>query len=244
MALGSKDGTINGLPMDSRFLKIMNITIGVGIMTIVNAHMMGWIEQNASLYEEGESPILVLVNKLLKFLRIKNITSRLISWVYILISTIICFTLFGFISIYGWKGGGDHYGSASSLYDFCNIIVNYTSSLMFGMLALAIIYCLINRFTKRVKVKKDKFFVPAAIITSVVLIPGILFQFITGIVNSTGYNDASSSDAIVSLVVFILILFISIALALIEIRYWDRNKHKHLADDTEMESTAEANNQF
>ena len=221
----------------------MNITIGVGIMTIVNAHMMGCIEQNASLYEEGESPVLVWVKKLLKFFKLKNIGSRLIAWVYILISTIICFTLFGLISIYVWKGGGSHYGSASSLYDFSNIIVNYTSSLMFGMLALAIIYCFINRFTKKVKVKKDKLFIPAAIITTIVLIPGILFQFITGIVDSTGFNDASSNDAIVSLIVFVVILFVSITLSIIENRFWDSKKHKHLAEDTELASVVEKINE-
>ena len=239
LAIGSKDGTINGLSLNSKFLDTMNIMIGVGIISIVNGHMMGCVEQNASLYEEGESPVLVWIKKLLKFLRCKKITSRIISWVYMLISTIVCFIVFGLIGIYGWNSGGNHYGSVSSLYNFSDILVNYTSSLMFGMLALTIIFCLINRFTKKIKVQKNKFFIPAAIITSIVLIPGILFQFITGIVDSTGYNNASSSDAIVSLIIFVFILFVSIVLSLIENKFWDSQKHKHLAKDTEIQSVVE-----
>ncbi|NQZ65672.1 MAG: amino acid permease [Mycoplasmatales bacterium] len=248
-SIGSKDGTIDGIPMTPETKRILNILVGIGIVGIVNGYMMGSVEQNASLHEEGESPVTYLLAKPLNYINRKlfnakkDISTRMLAWIYIVISTIIFFAIFGPMGIYAWNDN-QYYSwmAAGTLYTFADILVNYTSSFIFGIITISIIGGVVNRFTNKIKVQKSKLFVPSAIVAIMIIIPGILFQLVTGIVDTTGYNGSDPSDAIIQLSIFAGIVLFSIIFGLIENRFWNIESHKMVTKNTELESLAESKN--
>lgn len=240
-AIGSKDGTVKGIDVNPELIRALNVFLGIGVIGIANGAMMGSVEQNAILHEHGDSPItyymslpLNYINKKL-FKRKENISFRKLSWIYVTVITIFFFIVFGLIGIYGWEKD-DLYEtlSAGTLYNFIDTLVNYTSSLMFGLITLAVLGGVFNRFTKKIKVDKFKWFIPASIISLLILIPGILFQFITGIVNSFGYNGASIGESLVELCIFGVILGTSIISGILEIKFWDETKYRKIIKNSEI----------
>ncbi|WKX02221.1 APC family permease [Candidatus Mycoplasma mahonii] len=236
--LGSGDGTIDSIKgMSAKTKQAMNVLVGFGILGIVNGYTMASIEQSASLEEEGLSPIMTYLRKGLARIGLKNHSTRINAWIFIVLSGLIYSIFFGLIGIYAWNTNDYSFnpGGNGALYTFADALVNYTSLLMFALIALAVVWAMINRFTKKVKVSKTKFFWPAAIISSTIILAGAVFQFVVGFVDATGYNGSNQSDAIIKLCIFFGIILISAILGLVQNKYWSIEKHKMLQSDTKID---------
>ena len=228
--IGSKDGTIDGITsLNKTWKSIFNVLIGIGILGIVNGYMMASIEQNVALYKENDAPILTGFNKLIKKMTKKEISSRLLSWVYIVLTTTLFFVIFGLIGIEGWHTNEYKalHSTAGPLYTFADVLVNYTSVMMFGLISLAIIGTMANRFTKKIKVETKKYFWPAAIVSSIIILGGVIFQLVVGIVDVTGFKGADVTDAIIKLSIFAGMIAISIIAGVLEMKLWKPKREQN-----------------
>jgi len=99
---------------------------------------------------------------------------------------------------------GDH------LYSFADLITNFTSLVMFIIIATSILGALKNRKTNRIKVKKSKTFVPFAIISIVINYVAGAYMIIESIINATGFNGADSKTGIIQILILLGLLSISI----------------------------------
>jgi len=113
---------------------------------------------------------------------------------------------------YGVEYGGNH------LYQFADVLTNFTSLLMFVIIATTILGALLNRRHNKVKVTRSRGFVPAAIIALVINYFAAAYMIIASIVDMAGYNGADQKVATIKFIIFIAILAISIVPALITTR--------------------------
>ena len=237
--LGAEDGSVNGVTTNKELLQAFNVMIGIGIVGIVNGYMMVSVEQSSALYEEGEAPILTGLDRVMRKVFKRKLSTRTLSWTYVTMATIMFFIILGPIGIYAWSAKAGSTGS-ENLYAFADVLVNYTSVLTFGLISISIIGAMINRRTKKIKVEKKKYFLWTAILSSIIILGGVIFQIVVGIFDASGFRTSPEqvTNAIITLSVFVGMITISVTLGLIEHFKWDSNKHEKLQKDTELESVA------
>jgi len=105
---------------------------------------------------------------------------------------------------YGEEYAGGH------LYQFSDVLTNFTSLLIFLIIAVAILGGLINRKTNKVKVEKSKLFIPSGIITVVIIFSASIYMIIESIVGMTGYNGADVGSNILLFIIFIAFILVSL----------------------------------
>ena len=215
------DGSIYGMKrfMSPKLFKMFNVFVAIGIMGIVNSYAMTSPRQFIDLEDEGDAAeITWLHKKIFKKNYSKNNKKQCAwsAWLWIFLTTLLFYIIAGPIGAYGYTidGYGSNYGG-NHLYAFSDVLTNYTSLLMFIIIVSAVLGALINRKTKKIKVMKYRFFVPAAIISVIFNYSAGIYMIIEAIVDLTGFNGADVQGNIVKLIVFLFILFVSIVPALV-----------------------------
>lgn len=221
---GSDSGTHSGLNFayKKQWIQFFDFCIALGIMGIINGFTASSPYQLSSLIEEGESADLVWLRKKI-FANSNNKLEEqnfLVSWIYIVVSTTIFFVVFGIIGVFypndSWDGF-ETYGSGTYLYSFVDILVNYTSLLIFLILSGILVGGLINRFTKKVVVEQKKYFLPMAFFSAVLFIASFCFTIFASILEMSNFNGASAEEASIKFVIFVLILFVSMLPSLLNL---------------------------
>ena len=216
-------GDIYGMQnfMASGWYKMFNVFVAVGVMGVVNSYAMTSPKQFIDLEKDGDGSEITWLHKLIyrkKYNSNDKKQQAFSAWLWIFLTTVLLFMVAGPIGAYGYtiNGYGKNYGG-DHLYAFCDILTNYTSLLIFIIIVTAVLGALINRKTKKIKVIKYKYFVPAAICAIVINYAAGLYMIIEAIVNITGYNKISPIEIkgyIIEFIIFITILAICILPAL------------------------------
>lgn len=232
-AKGSKDGTHFGITFfdnHPQWMNFFNFTIAVGIMGIVNSLTMSSPYQIRGLAQIDEAKEVVWLNKIFKNSKMDDNKKLLFSsWIAVFAITTIFFVIFGSIGIVLYQsddwGSFDIYGTGTYLYSFSDILVNYTSLLIFLIICGSVIGGLVNRKTNKVSVKKEKYFIPTAIFAVILFYSSFIFVIIASIIDMTGYNGADVSSSILKFSIFIIILILSIVPAWISIQMQKKKKN-------------------
>lgn len=219
LLLSSTNGKIGGIQwlQDNKWLmSTINVLIGFGILGIIN----GFAVYTPRFYED-----LVLTKELPfsdKFINKLNPNKPFVGATISFILTTLIFIVFGLIGSLAYidvNSYGSMYGdkAVGSLYSFGDLMANWTSILAFYCIVLATIGCLINRKTKKVKVKKDKYFIPSALVSVSIVGLGLLFiviqtfanvPLVVGYVNNNAYNSIQQGqDALIGVIMTLIILF-------------------------------------
>ena len=234
----SGNGSVYGLFsfMPTWTFKLMNALIAVGIMGIVNAWALASPNQIRDMTQDEENKDLAwFESKFKKLFRLSDSQSRKYSSFAItfMFSTFLYLTL-GIIGALLYKDGYSSdtdvytltgkdikmneysriYGGGA-LYSFADVLTNYLSLMMFVVLAITIIFGIVNRKTQKVEVKKNRLFVPAGIIFVVIFLSAFVYYMVEAITNMTGFNGADQASSIINFSVLLGILAISIIPALI-----------------------------
>ena len=218
------DGDIYGMQkfMSSGLYKMFNVFVAVGVMGVVNSYAMTSPKQFVDLEKEGDGSEITWLHKLIyrkKYNANDEKQKAFSAWLWIFLTTVLLFAIAGPIGAYGFtiiNGYGIQYGG-DHLYAFCDVLVNYTSLLIFIIIVTAVLGALINRKTKKVKVIKYKWFVPAAICAIIINYAAGLYMIIEAIVNIAGYRITDPIEIkayVIELILFVVILAICILPAL------------------------------
>ncbi|EFF41387.1 amino acid permease [Mycoplasmopsis alligatoris] len=222
-SLGSSDGTHNGLNIDPRFIKFFNVCIAVGIMGIVNGFVLSGLKQVHALNEEKKFKVYDFIekfvhNKMLRNVKNKetNIFKYLPSWLFLFVLTSLFFVLLGipganFYTIDNY--GVDVYGTGAYFYTFTDVIVNFTSLLVFIIIQLAITGAIINRWKNKVEVHRKRYFLVCATLSNLMFYAAIIFFFVASVIDMTGLitNDTDFIiSSVIKFAILIIIIFLSI----------------------------------
>lgn len=148
---------------------IVNILIAVGILGIINGFAM-WVPRFIEdLIKEDELPFSKRFKNKLNAHRPK------IGIMYSMVISIPIIIIFTLIGVFGYIPGaysylGDNgevillYGAGmANLYNFADLMANWTALFSFSFITASIFGCLKNRKTKRIKTEQKKYFKPMAI---------------------------------------------------------------------------------
>lgn len=235
--VGSNSGSHYGIKLpwsedtNKRFMSAMNACIAIGIIGIINGYCMGSPRQFRSMAESGEAKEVSFVQRLLFRNRvIKGDKKQLekAGWTYLMLMSTLFFIVFGLVGVFGYSLNDyvDDYGSVGTLYTLADALVNFTSLLMFIIIATSILGAIINRRTNKVEVKRSKVFLPAAWISVIIFYAAgayIIGSSLLDMFNVTG--DLSHDEiisAVIKFVIFIAVLGISIIPALIKDEFKSR----------------------
>lgn len=205
LLIGSQNGKISGLQWfnDNKYhwvISVIELLITISILGIINGICMG----QAKFYEHC-----IKINELYcpqKYKNMINDNQSIVGVGYFLVLYIPIFLFVSFVGSFayldinkygatnminisnvevgtGYQIANNSLASLNKLYSFCDLIGNWTSIIAFCFILLAIFGCMLNRKTHRVPVKKEKYFLPTAIISSVILIVGLLFVLVSAIGN-------------------------------------------------------------
>lgn len=161
------------------FYKSIQILITIGIFGVIN----GICAYTAKMYEQMvEDKSIVFINLTNKWF--KN-NDRKTTIFYVLIINIFASILAAVIGCFFMNTSLYSYDSktTNALYSFVDLTANWTSLFAFLIISIAIIGGLINRKTKKVNVVHSKTFVPAAIITIVIMFISLIMEIIKSVGN-------------------------------------------------------------
>ena len=242
----SGNGNVYGLFsfMPTWTFKLMNALIAVGIMGIVNAWAMSSPNQLRDMAQDEENKdVAWFERKFQKLFKLSDSQARK----YASFGLLFMFTTFLFLTIgvvgslvykdgYSWdtdiytQTGKDIptdeytriYGGGA-LYSFADTITNYMSLMVFVVLAIVVIFGIINRKTGKVKVKTNRLFVPCGIVFVTVFLSAFVYYMVEAITNMTGFNGADHASSIINFSILLGMLALSIVPALIS-EYGLKNK--------------------
>ncbi len=155
---------------------ILSILIALGVFGIVNSYAMWTPRFTEALIQDDEffeffSRYKHKVNLKKPVLGIK------ISLIFC-VPVVIVFTLIG---AYGYMNIGEYdtvNEAVAKLYSFADLTSSWTAVLAFAFIAVAIFGCLLNRKTQKVSTKKNKFFIPSAIVALILTTISLVFETI------------------------------------------------------------------
>lgn len=210
------DGAAPGLApfMSPGVYKMLNAFIAIGIMGVVNTYAMSSPRQFRDAANSGDSPEVIWLQKKMFKNNYSDTNQKQrywAAWSWIFLNTTFLFLILGPIGAYAYNltTYGSEYAGAH-IYSFSDMLTNFTSLLVFIILAIVMIGALINRKTQKIKVVKSKIFIPSAIIAITINLLGGIYMVIEAIVGLTGYNNADVQANLVNLLVFLAILLFSI----------------------------------
>lgn len=206
LLIGSQNGKINGLVWFNQnnyhwVISIIELLVGFSILGIVNGICMGQTKFYEHCIKINElycpQKYKAMINNrsivgvgyfLIIYFPVFLFVSLIGSFIYFDVNkygTIDMFNILNKMTGTGYQiiNNSSNIGNLNKLYSFCDLISNWSSIIAFGFILMAIFGCIVNRKTQRVIVKKCKYFLPAAIIASVILVIGLSFILISAIVN-------------------------------------------------------------
>ena len=229
--IGSKEGSIKGIfnRTPAWVNALFNILISVGVVSTVNGYILASISQFQDLIDRNESMILIKSKGLLQKLGLKNKTNRFYAFFYLFIVYVTLNLIVWTVGTYVWTGGSPkkYNNNDFYIYSFINVITNYNSLLIYFAISGSVFGGLINRKTKRLEVSKSKLFIPTAIFSCLFVVTGLIYTFVAGIVDSTGFNGANKLDASIKLIIVIGFIVVSVSLGYYE-RGWLKRYHKKI----------------
>ncbi len=210
-------------------LGIINLTIAIGILGIINGFSMWSPRFIEDLIREKELPFSEKIHSKL------NDHKPIIGIIYCIIITVPIFILFSIIGALGYINiYGDTYGhqSLGKLYSFCDLMATWTAVFAFLFVMLPIYGGLRNRKTKKVKIEEKKYFIPTAIISVLLISIVLIILVLDSIVNiifiaTSSFDNDEIIGRIMKLVTLILFVLISGVPSLIEIKL-DKNKNNQI----------------
>lgn len=208
---------------------VTNILIAIGVLGIINSFAMWSTRFTEDLINAFELPLSD------KYYTKTNTNKPMVGTIYVLIVTTVLYVIFAIIgglaytpSSYMDNGqslyDGANYYSMARLLGFSDLMANWTSVFAFAYIVVSITGCMKKRKNDN-EIKKTKFFMPTAIISSILISLGLLFQTAAPFVDvillfkPENYQDV---DTIISRVMLIVVLLIFIALMIIP-SYFDKD---------------------
>ena len=210
-------------PKHKSVMLIINVSISMAVLGIVNGFAMATYNMYESIDEKEKLGIVKWFRD--KF-KINN--NAMAAFIVSIVLGTLSYILLTPIAILWWKASGySFYGSTSAnLFEMMDLITNFTSLFIFIFIGIAIFGALLNRKTKKVEVKKSKFFVTSAIVSIVFIAVGAIYMLVDSVVNMFGVNGSDIKTSIVKFVILVLIVFISIIPLIIDFFKEFKNKKK------------------
>lgn len=191
---------------------VINILIAIGILGIINGFAM-WVPRFVEdLIKEKELPF---SSKLRNNL---NPNKPKVGILYSLVIATPIIFLFILMGVFGYIPGGYEgagYGSGmENLYNFADLMANWTSLFIFGFIAISIYGCLKNRRTRIIKTDEKKYFKPMAIFSIIVMSIALFVTTFAPIFDLMAifYLKDLSLNEIISRVMLVVVLFLFIFL--------------------------------
>lgn len=165
-------------PYSESVTSMFNALIFLAVLGIINGFAMGVPRMYLASLEDGDFNLLLWFKRTF---RIK--TLKMASFLISIAITILFWIVIIPVGIYGIKSTNDFYyntygDGTAQLYEFADILTNFTSLLAFVIIGGSIFGAILNRKTKHVEVKKSKLFLPFAWISVVFLAIGTLYFII------------------------------------------------------------------
>ena len=219
---------------------LVNVLIAVGILGILNGFAMWAPRFTADLISEGELPFSD------KFKNQLNSSTPKIGIMYSLVITLPIIVIFTLIGTFGYIDNGIYsftdntsgeqlsiYGSGmEKLLPFADLTANWTALFAFGFIVASIAGCLKNRKTRKVVVEKQKYFVPMAyisvILISIAISTEILVRvfdlfLLSSVQNGVGANTTDIVSRIMLVVALAIVIGLSFLPTVIE-DYMDKKR--------------------
>lgn len=170
-------GVMANLKVPQLLIKIFQIFIAIGILGIINGFAIYSSRYYTDLVINNEIPF---ANKLKKYVKQDSVRIGVIIGLALTASFIVIFGLIGSFAFINLSHYATNYGDSHvrQLYSLCDIIGNWNAILAFLCIVFAIVGCFINRFKKKVKVTKNKWFVFGAILSVIIVGVAMLYYIV------------------------------------------------------------------
>ena len=248
LLLASQDGTIAGLSWfkDAGLwwvIQTIQVLIAFGMIGIMNALSIYTVRYYEDLVRTDEIPF----GKKFKDKLNDNRPIVGVIYAYILFSAFIIFGgIIGGTVFLDTGSYGDQYGTGmNTLYSFLDNVGEWNAVFGFGFIVLAVVGCLRNRKTKKIKTEKTKAFIPASLVTIIIVGVGLSYVFVESIGNIIVISDYYTNGYVVNgitmyvdtltlissyMVLIVLALFCGIMFipSLVRIFYFDKKHYKNL----------------
>ncbi|MGL4343505.1 MAG: APC family permease [Metamycoplasmataceae bacterium] len=208
---------------------VINILIAIGILGIINGFSMWAPRFIEDLIKEKELPFSN------KFINKLNPNKPKIGIIYSLVLSIPIIFIFTVIGVFGYIPGGYNgagYGTGmESLYNFADLMANWTALFAFAFIVASIYGCLKNRKTQKIKTDEKKYFKSMAIISIIIMSIALFVTIFAPIFDLLilFYIDVTNEE-IISRVMLIIVLFVFLALTflptIIEDKLLQKKKNK------------------
>ncbi|WP_406618025.1 APC family permease [Mycoplasmopsis lipophila] len=191
-------------------LGIMNLMIAIGVLGIINGFSMWAPRYVEDLLAEGELPFWRKVKGKL------NANFPIVGVIYslaITVPVVIIFTLIGALGYVGKESYLVNYGSIgmAKLYNFADLMANWTAVFTFGFIAAAILGGIINRKKNFVEVKdKKSYFLPMAWISVITVFVSMAITILVPVIDLFLLAGADKSVLVKELVVPRVMLIITL----------------------------------
>lgn len=232
MSLGSTNGSIAGFQkffIDNKLewlYAAIQIMVGIGVLGIINGFALWGTRFTEDLIKANELPYSV---KLVSKLKDNKATVGAIYSLVTFIPIAIVFCSIGGLAYINssYKPEGYGYGSGvGELYSFADLMGTWTSVIAFTFILIVIIGAIKNRKTNKIKVTKNKLFLPTAIAATILMALPIFMTFVGPIadcfilfkvVNDKVVNDPNEFivDYLVPRIMMVIVLIIILVLMLI-----------------------------
>ncbi len=191
---------------------VVNILIAIGILGIINGFAMWAPRFIEDLVQEDELPFSS------KFKNKLNPHKPKIGIMYSLVMSIPIVLLFTIIGVFAYIPGGyegAEYGSGmESLYNFADLMANWTALFTFAFIVASIYGCLKNRKTKKIVTEQKKYFKPMAIMSIIIMSVALFVTIFAPIFDLMAifYFKELTNEEIISRVMLVVVLILFLAL--------------------------------
>jgi len=191
---------------------VINIMIAIGILGIINGFAMWAPRFIEDLIAEKELPFSN------KFKNKLNAHRPKVGIMYSLVMSVPIVFIFTIVGVFGYVPGGyEGAGYASgmeNLYNFTDLMANWTALFTFAFITASIFGCLKNRKTKKVVTEQKKYFKPMAISAITIISISLfvtLFAPIFDLMTIFYFKDLGIDD-IISRIMLIIVLVVFMGL--------------------------------
>ncbi|MGL5732769.1 MAG: APC family permease [Metamycoplasmataceae bacterium] len=191
---------------------VVNILIGIGILGIINGFAMWAPRFIENLIQEGELPFSS------RFKNQLNSDRPKVGIMYSLVTSIPIIAIFILIGVFAYIPGGYAdigYGTGMErLYNFADLMANWTSLFAFGFIVAAIYGCLRNRKTKKIATDQKKYFKPMAISAIIIMAISLFVAVFAPIFDLMAiyYLKDLADEEIIGRVMLVIVLLLFIAI--------------------------------
>lgn len=217
---------------------VINILIAIGILGIINGFSMWAPRFIEDLISEGELPFSS------KFKGRLNANKPKVGIMYSLVMSLPIVTIFTIIGVFayipgGYEGAG--YGSGmENLYNFADLMANWTALFTFAFIVASIYGCLRNRKTKKIVTEEKKYFKPMAMIAIIIMSISLFVTVFAPIFDLMAlfYIKEISTEEIISRVMLVVVLMLFLALTFLPTIVEDfiNKRNGTFVDDTLIEA--------